>query len=95
MKPNVTVIHARDNVAIALADIAAGAMVIEGPAVQYAATGEIPYSHKVAREDITEGADIRKYGEVIGQAGAPIRRGEWVHTHNITFDDAASGGEKK
>ena len=43
----------------------------------------IPFGHKIALIDIEEGGEIIKYGEVIGVASKPIRRGEWVHTHNV------------
>ena len=43
----------------------------------------IPFGHKIALIDIGEGEEIIKYGEPIGVASKPIRRGEWVHTHNV------------
>ena len=46
----------------------------------------LPY-HKIALVDLAKGAPVRKYGEVIGNATAPIRRGEWVHVHNMESAD--------
>jgi altronate hydrolase len=43
----------------------------------------VPRGHKVAVRDLAEGAPIRKYGQVIGVATAPIATGEHVHTHNL------------
>lgn len=39
--------------------------------------------HKYARQDLREGDLIIKYGNPIGHATAPIRKGEHVHTHNM------------
>lgn len=39
--------------------------------------------HKVAIEDIYRNQVIIKYGEVIGKASTIIRKGEWVHVHNL------------
>ncbi len=39
--------------------------------------------HKYARQDLQVGDLIIKYGNPIGHATAPIRKGEHVHTHNM------------
>ncbi|GAF87433.1 unnamed protein product, partial [marine sediment metagenome] len=44
---------------------------------------EIPFGHKLALLDIASGDKIIKYGEVIGQATTPIKKGEHVHVHNV------------
>lgn len=46
-------------------------------------TKEIPAGHKIAREDISKGDYVIKYGQVIGRATQNIKAGEWVHTHNL------------
>ncbi len=75
----------RDNVAVARASLEAGATVaFEG--VELRLSSAVPAGHKVAVADIPEGAIVYKYGEDIGTARQPIRRGEWVHTHNLKFD---------
>ena len=43
---------------------------------------DIPPGHKVAVKEIRAGENIVKYGHSIGLAVRPIKRGEWVHTHN-------------
>jgi altronate hydrolase len=43
----------------------------------------VPRGHKVAVRDIPAGTAVRKYGQVIGVATAPIAAGEHVHTHNL------------
>ena len=47
------------------------------------ACGEIPAGHKYALEDIKKGEKVIKYGEVIGRAKEDIKKGDWVHTHNV------------
>ncbi len=44
---------------------------------------DIPYGHKIAVVDIKKGAHIMKYGESIGEAETNIRRGDYVHVHNM------------
>ena len=39
--------------------------------------------HKYALRDIAEGEHVIKYGNPIGHATAPIKKGEHVHTHNM------------
>jgi hypothetical protein len=79
-------LHIEDNVAIALSDIGAG----EPVAVLGSAAGEsvaareaVPFAHKMALNDIPIGEPIRKYGAPIGFSVAGIRRGDWVHSHNL------------
>jgi altronate hydrolase len=43
----------------------------------------VPRGHKVAVHDLASGAPIRKYGQLIGVATAPIAAGSHVHTHNL------------
>jgi altronate dehydratase small subunit len=44
---------------------------------------KIPYAHKFARTFISKGADVIKYGEVIGVASTDIQPGDHVHVHNV------------
>ena len=43
----------------------------------------VPYGHKIAVRDITCGEHIMKYGESIGAANKDIKKGEYVHVHNM------------
>ncbi len=43
----------------------------------------IPYGHKIAVKDICIGEDIIKYGEEIGIATIEIKKGDYVHIHNL------------
>jgi altronate dehydratase len=79
-------LHREDNVAIALADIGAGELVVllgSAEANSVVASEAIPFAHKMALNDIPMGEPIRKYGAPIGFSAAAIRRGDWVHSHNL------------
>ena len=70
--------------AVALTELAAGEEVLlsgeSGARVRL--LERIPFAHKLALEDIEAGGRIVKYGVPVAFARGPIRRGEWVHTHN-------------
>ncbi len=51
--------------------------------VTMTAMGEIPAGHKIALCDIENGEFVIKYGQIIGRATQPIKKGEWVHSHNL------------
>ena len=44
---------------------------------------KIPAGHKFALRDIAVGEAVIKYGQLIGRATRDIKKGEWVHTHNV------------
>lgn len=72
----------KDNVAVAVAPVAAGEEIICG-AGRIRVAQDVASGHKIALREISAGEDIIKYGFVIGHASAVIRPGEWVHTHNM------------
>ena len=45
--------------------------------------GDVPYGHKIAVADIDKGQHIMKYGESIGRASCDIKKGDYVHVHNL------------
>lgn len=45
--------------------------------------GDVPYGHKIAVRDIKKDELIVKYGEEIGIATRDIKKGEYVHVHNL------------
>lgn len=45
--------------------------------------GDVPYGHKIAVKDIAAGQPIMKYGESIGRASCDIKKGDYVHVHNL------------
>src|SRR5919201_2038106 len=82
--PDVLVLRDGDDVAVALRDLAAGESA-DGPAHGLTVRAAVPAGHKIALRDVRPGAQVRKYGEVIGVAAAPIKAGEHVHVHNLDF----------
>ena len=82
-------INDKDNVMTALADVATGEEVklgSKGKEIIYKCNQDIPFGHKIAIEDIKKGDKIIKYGEPIGSATQNIKKGDWVHTHNVKDD---------
>jgi len=83
MNDSVLLIHPRDNVAVALRNLFPGEEA-QGKGVEgLKVFNEIPASHKIALGDIGAGEEIIKYGEVVAVTTQQIKRGEWVHTHNL------------
>lgn len=78
---NLIKINEKDNVAVALQDIPAGA-VLDG-FENMIALQDIPAGHKVAIAPVTENSEVIKYGYSIGTATKDILAGQWVHTHNV------------
>ncbi|HEY3275067.1 MAG TPA: UxaA family hydrolase [Syntrophorhabdaceae bacterium] len=75
-----------DNVATALVPLEADATVAVdmGRGVEKVKLlSPIPLGHKFALRDLEEGQSVIKYGESIGTATAPIRKGAYVHVHNV------------
>jgi altronate hydrolase len=87
MKANVMVINDRDNVVVAVANIARGDTVSLPGGDTFAALADIPYGHKVACLDIADGREIIKYGESIGRAKGSLKKGEWIHIHNMIIEE--------
>ncbi|MEO1292624.1 MAG: altronate dehydratase family protein [Pseudomonadota bacterium] len=73
-------LHPRDNVAIALRDLASGTDVAEA---SITLRSEVRRGHKVATEAIPAGAHVLRYGQIIGQAKGDIAPGDHVHVHNL------------
>ena len=78
-------IHERDNVAVALSPVEAGECIAVGEQ-ELTMRETVMQGHKVALADIAEKEPVIKYGFPIGHATAGIRRGSWVHTHNMSTD---------
>jgi altronate dehydratase small subunit len=75
-----------DNVATALRDLATDEEIVVGVldrTVLVRARQPIAFGHKLAVTDIPQGANIFKYGEVMGRATQAIRAGTHAHVHNI------------
>jgi len=80
------VMQARDNVATLVEAVRSGEEVsaeLDEESRIVRAGEEIPFGFKIALEDIPEGGDVIKYGELIGRASASIGKGRLVHVHNV------------
>ncbi len=44
---------------------------------------DIPIGHKIAIKELPAGATVIKYGVDIGKTIAPIKRGGYLHVHNV------------
>ena len=73
-------LHADDNVAIALSDLVAG---LRPEGLDAPLREPVPRGHKVAAAPIPRGANVVRYGQIIGQATADIPAGAHVHVHNL------------
>ncbi len=71
-----------DDVAVALRVLEPG-VAVRFPDLVIIPGVAIPGGHKIALRPIPAGAVIRKYGQIIGRATAPIGPGEHVHVHNV------------
>ncbi|HBN04179.1 MAG TPA: altronate hydrolase, partial [Bacteroidales bacterium] len=74
-------INTSDNVVVALNEINKGIILDDIEATKI--LEDIKPGHKIATEDICKGENIVKYGYPIGHATENIKKGQWVHTHNI------------
>ena len=83
MRENILIIHPRDNVGVALRTIGAGEQVLAQRMEGFPALESIPVSHKIALRDISVEEEIIKYGETVAVSIRNIKKGEWVHTHNL------------
>ena len=78
----------KDNVATIFADGIVDGTEVEirdkrGDSEKVNVIGDVPFGHKIAVRDIHKGELIMKYGEEIGIATSEIKKGEYVHIHNL------------
>jgi altronate hydrolase len=76
-------LHADDAVIIARSTLIEGMEVAPGVVTRQ----RIPAGHKVAVRALAPGAEIRRYGQIIGFATQPIAAGDHVHVHNCGMGD--------
>jgi (2R)-sulfolactate sulfo-lyase subunit alpha len=77
-----------DNVGVATKDIKSEEVVIgvcleKNEEIKLLSNHDISLGHKIAIEDVEVGDNIIEYDEIIGVATNNIKKGDWVHIHNI------------
>ena len=80
---NFIIMNPDDNCATILEDILKGSQ-IKIRESSIITKQNIHLGHKIALEDIRKGDLVKKYGQIIGIATVDIKRGDWIHTHNLT-----------
>ncbi|HEX3356006.1 MAG TPA: UxaA family hydrolase [Tepidisphaeraceae bacterium] len=92
MMPRCFQIQLQDNVATMIEESAAGAVELIGAGCgEVVASEKILAGHKIALREIAKDEAVVKFGVRIGHATQVIRRGAWVHLHNLASDiDARS-----
>jgi altronate dehydratase small subunit len=83
--PRAIVLNPCDNVATLIDCGRAGeSCTLQGEASgQIKLAQDIAFGHKVCIVDIPKGANILKYGQVIGRATRALNAGEHAHVHNV------------
>ena len=81
----IIILNADDDVGVARRMLPAGTELAD---LGVTAVNQVGRGHKIALKDIAQGAEVKKYGQMIGVAAKPIARGEHVHLHNLEMIDA-------
>jgi len=87
METNAVLVNPKDNIAVAIKEIKAGETVTGIGELELQANEDIMRNHKVAIAEVAENEPVLKYGERIGFASKPIRAGDWVHSHNLKWEE--------
>lgn len=80
-------INEKDNVAVALEDLAAGHSE-QGITL----LSDVPFGHKVLLTDLSKGDTVIKYGNPIGRVTENMKKGSYIHSHNLKTNLSESGG---
>lgn len=77
-----------DDVAVAVSDLQPGEeLVIQsldgGKAHKVKVLEAVPLGHKIALRDLPEGHVVIEYGEKVGRMTQSVKKGGYVHVHNI------------
>jgi len=76
-------VNPEDNVLVALENIEKGEIASAKDGTEVMANEFIKQGHKIAISDIKKNDSVIKYAYSIGPASADIKRGDWVHSHNL------------
>ncbi|MGV7929286.1 MAG: UxaA family hydrolase [Spirochaetota bacterium] len=83
MASEIIVINSADNVGVAVRDIPKGPEVPVPGHDDIMVLDTIPVGHKIALCDLEKGAEVIKYGHGIGRVKEDVKRGQWIHLHNM------------
>ena len=83
LKNKYIIMHSDDNCATALIDISKDTE-LKSKEKFIIICQNIPMGHKFSLKDVNKGKLIKKYGQAIGIATEDIKKGDWIHTHNLT-----------
>ncbi len=77
-----------DDVAVAVADLKAGEELLihsleGGKPLKIRLLEDVPLGHKLALRDLPVGHVVIEYGEPVGQTTQAVRKGGYVHVHNL------------
>jgi len=77
-----------DDVAVAVSDLQPGEELViasldGGRAHRVKVLEAVPLGHKIALRDLPEGHVVIEYGEKIGRMTRAVKKGGYVHVHNI------------
>ncbi|HEY0209782.1 UxaA family hydrolase [Acerihabitans sp.] len=82
MTKRALLLNPRDNCVVALTDILPGDRVSYEQG-EFIALHNVTLGHKLAIGAMDTGAQVIKYGAIIGSATQPIAQGGHIHTHNL------------
>lgn len=85
MESKFVLLHPEDNVLVCCRPAAAGEIIAAGRQ-EIVLLQDLQVGHKVARQALSRGDKIVKYGVSIGSVVQDIRPGEHVHLHNLESD---------
>jgi (2R)-sulfolactate sulfo-lyase subunit alpha len=77
-----------DNVGVAIVDIKAssivkGLIIETQESIELKALTDVPWGHKIALANLEPDDTVIKYGHDIGRTISKIRKGEYIHIHNV------------
>ncbi len=79
----------KDNVAVVVVEgltagtDALGVVTADNSSFKIRVNADVPIGHKVALKDLKAGDTAIKYGEDIGKMVADVKKGGYVHVHNL------------
>lgn len=82
MYKKMVILNSKDNVGVLLEEAKSGDYSNNGND-KIEIIEDIEFGHKVALDDINSGEIVYKYGEEIGYAIEDIKKGQWIHNHNM------------